>query len=81
MKITLVGVGLIGGSIALKLKKKGVVSYVYGVDKNENHLEEAKNLGLITNVWTVNDVAVYQKLVEMGVGFVTTDIPNELLKY
>ena len=38
MKITLIGVGLIGGSIALKLKEKGLVSYVYGVDKNENHL-------------------------------------------
>ena len=41
-----------------------------------------------TNSWFLevkagfmDDVAVYQKLVEMGVGFVTTDIPNELLKY
>jgi prephenate dehydrogenase len=50
MKITLIGVGLIGGSIALKLKEKGLVSYVYGVDKNENHLAEAKNLDEIATL-------------------------------
>ena len=39
MKITLIGVGLIGGSMALKLKSKGFASYIYGVDQNESHLE------------------------------------------
>lgn len=47
MKITLIGVGLIGGSMALKLKAKGLVSQVFGVDRNEEHLAEAKKLGII----------------------------------
>ena len=47
MKLTIIGVGLIGGSIALKLREKGFVDYVYGVDQNEQHLAEAKELEII----------------------------------
>ena len=47
MKLTIIGVGLIGGSIALKLREKHFVDYVYGVDQNEQHLIEAKELGII----------------------------------
>lgn len=47
MKIAVVGVGLIGGSIALKLKEKGLVSYVYGVDTNSDHVTKAIDLGII----------------------------------
>ena len=67
MKITLVGVGLIGGSIALKLKKKGVVSYVYGVDKNENHLEEAKNLGIIDEISTLENAIENSDLIILAI--------------
>lgn len=47
MKVTIIGVGLIGGSMALKLKKSGFATYVYGVDRSERHLEEAKKLNII----------------------------------
>ncbi|MBP7172920.1 MAG: prephenate dehydrogenase [Cloacibacterium sp.] len=47
MKIAIIGVGLIGGSMALKLREKGLASYVYGIDSNEEHLREAKKLGII----------------------------------
>ena len=57
MKITLIGVGLIGGSMALKLKAKGFASYIYGVDQNLKHLEEAKELGIIDEIATL-EVAV-----------------------
>ena len=50
MKITVIGVGLIGGSMALKLKAKGFASHIYGVDQNENHLHEAKKLGIIDEI-------------------------------
>ena len=46
MKIAIIGVGLIGGSMALKLREKGLASYVYGIDSNEEHLREAKKLGI-----------------------------------
>lgn len=47
MKITIIGVGLIGGSIALKLREKHFVDYIYGVDYSEQHLREAKELEII----------------------------------
>lgn len=47
MKITIIGTGLIGGSMALKLKDKGIASWVYGTDFNQEHLENALHLGII----------------------------------
>lgn len=47
MTITIIGTGLIGGSMALKLKKEGFAKHIIGVDKNEKHLKEAKVLGVI----------------------------------
>lgn len=53
MKIAIIGVGLIGGSMALKLKEKGLVSEVYGIDQSEDHLHEAKELGIIKHISTL----------------------------
>ncbi len=39
--LTLIGVGLIGGSFALDLKRKGLVQHVYGVDTDPANLERA----------------------------------------
>ncbi|WP_419868315.1 prephenate dehydrogenase [Chryseobacterium sp. CT-SW4] len=47
MKISIIGIGLIGGSIALKLREKGIADFIYGIDHNEKHLEEALNLNII----------------------------------
>lgn len=47
MEITVIGVGLIGGSLALRLKEKKFASKVYGVDKSEENLKKALNLGII----------------------------------
>lgn len=47
MKIAIIGVGLIGGSIALKLRKKNFGAEFIGIDKSETHLQEAQELGII----------------------------------
>lgn len=47
MKIAIIGVGLIGGSIALKLREKGFGTEFIGIDKSENHLQEALDLKII----------------------------------
>ena len=67
MKITIVGVGLIGGSMALKLKSRGFVSYVYGVDQNENHLIEAKNLGIIDEISSLENAVSQSELVIIAI--------------
>ena len=56
------------------------IDYHYKVflEKHPEWLSEAKSLGLITNAWTVNDINVYQKLKDQGIGFITTNIPEQL---
>lgn len=46
-KIVLIGVGLIGGSFALSLKKAQAVLHIVGLDRHLNYLEAAKRLGII----------------------------------
>lgn len=47
MIVTVIGVGLIGGSLALSLKQQGLASRVIGVDHSPAHLQKARELGLI----------------------------------
>lgn len=47
MKVTVIGVGLIGGSLALAIKEKGLSKFIVGVDGNSAHLQKALSLGLI----------------------------------
>jgi len=47
MKVAIVGLGLIGGSIALDLKRAGFSSHIIGVDSNQKHLEQALKIGFI----------------------------------
>ena len=37
MRLTVIGIGLIGGSMAMTLKQKGFVDHVIGVDNNPLH--------------------------------------------
>ncbi|QQQ29825.1 prephenate dehydrogenase [Chryseobacterium indoltheticum] len=47
MKISIIGVGLIGGSIALKLKQKKKTDFIYGIDNNTENIDEALALNII----------------------------------
>ncbi|KFF13066.1 prephenate dehydrogenase [Chryseobacterium soli] len=47
MKISIIGVGLIGGSIALKLREKGIADFIYGIDNSTRHLDQALDLKII----------------------------------
>lgn len=48
-KICIVGLGLMGGSLALGLRNKGFKGRIIGYDKNIEYMEEAKLLGAIDN--------------------------------
>ncbi len=45
--IYVIGVGLIGGSFAVDIKKLNSECTIYGIDHNEGHLNEALELGII----------------------------------
>ena len=46
-KLTIFGVGLIGGSLALALRKAGYVGEVVGCSRSADHLQRAVDLGVI----------------------------------
>lgn len=54
--ITIIGLGLIGGSMALALKKISKAT-IYGIDRNKLHLDKAKELNLIDRVSTVYNIS------------------------
>jgi prephenate dehydrogenase len=57
MKIYVIGIGLIGGSIALDAKALYPDARIFGIDSNENHLQEAIALGVVDEVAVFEDVA------------------------
>ncbi len=69
--LTVIGVGLIGGSLALALKEKGAVGTVIGAGRSEANLKRAQDLGIV-DTWTtslaeaVQDADVVLIAVPMG---------------
>lgn len=46
-KVAVIGVGLIGGSLALALKRKGLAGTVIGIGRGAENLKDAKRLGIV----------------------------------
>lgn len=67
MIITVIGTGLIGGSMALDLKKRRFTSHVVGVDQNNEHLEKALELGIIDERAKMNNAIADAELVIIAV--------------
>ena len=63
MIVTIIGTGLIGGSMALTLKEKGFATKVIGVDASEQHLTQALALGIIDEAHTLQDAVALSDLI------------------
>jgi prephenate dehydrogenase len=63
MIVTIIGTGLIGGSMALTLKEKGFATKVIGVDASEQHLAQALALGIIDEAHTLQDAVALSDLI------------------
>jgi prephenate dehydrogenase len=50
MRLTVVGLGLIGGSMAIDLRKSRFATEIIGVDKRPEHAVEAERLGIVDSV-------------------------------
>jgi len=57
MKVFIIGIGLIGGSMGKDIKTVHPEAIVYGVDSNENHLQQALALGVIDVAATLEGVS------------------------
>ena len=56
MNVFIIGVGLIGGSMALDIQREYNKAVVYGIDTSENHLEKALEIGVIHQKATFNEL-------------------------
>ena len=63
MTITIIGIGLIGGSMALALKENGFADKVIGVDANEAHCQKALDLGLVDEIKVLEDAILQSDLI------------------
>jgi prephenate dehydrogenase len=57
MKVYVIGLGLIGGSLALDIKREFPEAEILGIDANEQHIEEAIRLGIISDTAAIEDLA------------------------
>lgn len=60
--ILIIGLGLIGGSIAVSLKKEGYKGKIYGFDLNEKRVKKALELGAIDEGYTDLNKIPWDKL-------------------
>ncbi|BDB56629.1 prephenate dehydrogenase [Flavobacterium ammonificans] len=57
MKVVVIGIGLIGGSMVLDIKALHPDATILGIDANENHLQEAIDLGVVEKAGSTEDLA------------------------
>jgi prephenate dehydrogenase len=68
--VYVIGIGLIGGSMALDIKTLYPEAKIYGIDNNESHLAEALALGV------VDEAAAFDNLVDAD--FVIVSVPVDV---
>ena len=67
MKVTVVGLGLIGGSFALALKAKGVATSVVGVEASAVNAAKALELGIVDSVQPLAEAVADAELIAIAV--------------
>lgn len=73
--VTIVGVGLIGGSFALALKDKGLAKNIIGVTRSEKSAKRAIELGLVDEVLSLEEAVKKSDLIYVSIP-VDTTIPT-----
>jgi prephenate dehydrogenase len=67
MTVTVIGTGLIGGSMALALKEKGIAQHIIGVDNNEAHQQQALALQIVDEILPLRDAVKAAALVIIAI--------------
>ena len=80
-KIYIIGVGLIGGSFALEIKKIFPDSNIIGIDNSKENLDQAINLGIIDSIGSTDDITnPFMILLAIPVKSIINILPNILDK-
>lgn len=67
MRVAIVGIGLIGGSMALALKENGFADWVVGVDANSDHQKKALELKLVDEILPLNEAVVKSDIIILAI--------------
>ena len=67
MIVTIVGVGLIGGSIALDLKSRGFATHVIGVDIDKQNGSEAVALGVVDEMMELDKAIIRSDIIIISI--------------
>lgn len=67
MKLTVIGLGLIGGSMARDLRKAGFTSEITGVDASPENAQEALRLGIIDRIGSLEEAVASADLVVIAI--------------
>ncbi|MCH5304890.1 MAG: prephenate dehydrogenase [Rikenella sp.] len=67
MTVTIIGLGLIGGSFALALKDRGLADRIVGVDTDPAHADKALALGLVDAIQPVGDAVAESDLIVLAI--------------
>jgi prephenate dehydrogenase len=67
MKTTIIGLGLIGGSIAIDLRVAGIPSVLYGVDTSAENGLRALELGLVDKILQLEEALPLSELVVIAI--------------
>jgi len=76
MTVTVIGIGLIGGSFALALKDKGIAKKLIGVEANKEHQVKALSLKLVDELKELDEAVKESELVFLAV---PVDVASKLL--
>jgi prephenate dehydrogenase len=80
MRVAIAGLGLIGGSFALALRRAGLASAITGVDANRDHAATARSLGLVDELAGLESAASLADVVilAMPVDAIVATLPRLL---
>ncbi len=67
MNVTIIGLGLIGGSMALDLRKAGIATKLMGIDQNPSNAKKALDLKLVDEVLPENEALSKADLVILAI--------------
>lgn len=67
MKVTVIGLGLIGGSFAIDLRKAKAATHIIGVDKNPDHARRALEIGLVDEILSEDEALAKADLVILAI--------------
>jgi len=76
LEIAIIGIGLIGGSMALDLKKRGFASEIIGVDNNPQHANIAMLSKLVDKITSLEDAVLQADLIILATPI---DVVKDLL--